>query len=840
MTRSLASLSLGLVLLLCASFCLTQLAEPDLHWHLLAGDRILEERRVPRTDFFSYTSFGRPWIDLHWLFQVIVSAVYRRAGWLGLDVLKITFITAAFGLSILAALRRREPKAIVAALALAAVLASQERFTLRPEALSYLMFGALLVCLDGRRRHPRSLLCLVPLLILWANMHALYAVGIVTMALVAAGDLIESRWPPRGALGGEEAPRPGWTSAVAAASAMGTLLTPYGLAGWGLPRRLLFERIATGNVYARNIAEFQAPLGGYEPTTSIGAFLFLALVVLGAMAMAHRRARPADMLLAAAFLALALLARRNIPLFALVAVPVGSSAVAGAIERARTWLRWEGPSSVPRFGALLCATLVAIAAIAVMAEVWSNRFYIRDGTQRYFGRGLAPGRFPVGAADYILKERLPGEALNDMTVGGYLAWRWFPERRVFIDGRLEVHSEALFETYLRLQTDSIAAGRSSPEVFEEVVRRYGVGIVLHSFYSASPNASLLLRHLAGGHGWVPVFIDLAGAVFVPETAATGESLPTVDLDDPLLARRLLAEASEANRAAERLDPAPAVLRRFLPLREVPVTEVNAALFFGSIGRYASAEVLFRAAIEKAPRNPILHYDLGLVLEGGGRSAEARQAYEAAMRLDGGFTAARSAYALRLLKDGDPEKALTQWAIAERSGDIGPSALRARGALLANRGRLDEAIDDYRRAIGADPTQSELRTDLALIYYRRGLRDRALGELRRAAEIDPGDCAPRAVLAQIHAGEGDRQGAEKIYREAIARDPTCQKAHLGLAVLLASSGRLDESLREASLAVQAGLDPATLSAEPALRMLAGRREFQELLSRESRREGEDSR
>ena len=58
MSDWLPRVGLGLLVLLCASFCLTQLAEVDLHWHLLAGQRILQEDRVPRVDPFTYAIHG--------------------------------------------------------------------------------------------------------------------------------------------------------------------------------------------------------------------------------------------------------------------------------------------------------------------------------------------------------------------------------------------------------------------------------------------------------------------------------------------------------------------------------------------------------------------------------------------------------------------------------------------------------------------------------------------------------------------------------------------------------------------------------------------------------------
>jgi tetratricopeptide (TPR) repeat protein len=302
----------------------------------------------------------------------------------------------------------------------------------------------------------------------------------------------------------------------------------------------------------------------------------------------------------------------------------------------------------------------------------------------------------------------------------------------------------------------------------------------------------------------------------------------VDLGDPRLGRRIIEQARAEYAGAARLDPAPPFLRRLLARREAPVAEANAAIFFGVIGALANAEMLFREALDKAPGNAILHYDLGLVLEAAGRPREARTAYEAALSFDPAFAPARSAFALRLLAEGDQEGALAQWSIAEREGALGPVSLQARGAVLASRGRIDEAIEDYRGAVRADPRRARARAELALLYHRRGLRSRALEEIERAVSIDPRACAPRVALARINAADGRMDLAERGYREAIDRDPACAEAHLGLAASLASSGRRAEALRAASDAIGAGLEPTALLAEPALRSLSGSPEFRRLV------------
>src|SRR5260221_4619293 len=113
----------------------------------------------------------------------------------------------------------------------------------------------------------------------------------------------------------------------------------------------------------------------------------------------------------------------------------------------------RNPPTLPeRLEAASCA-LIAAVVVLLCVEAISNRFYARDAGQRYFGRGPAPGFYPETAARLVLERGVPGEVLNDLTMGGYLAWCWSPGRRGFIDGRLGGPEPARFASALRLRRD---------------------------------------------------------------------------------------------------------------------------------------------------------------------------------------------------------------------------------------------------------------------------------------------------------------------------------------------------------------------------------------------------
>ncbi len=57
-----------------------QLFDADFWWHLRSGQWILEHRRVPSVDPFTFASAGRAWIDLSWLFQVTLAIAFAMGG----------------------------------------------------------------------------------------------------------------------------------------------------------------------------------------------------------------------------------------------------------------------------------------------------------------------------------------------------------------------------------------------------------------------------------------------------------------------------------------------------------------------------------------------------------------------------------------------------------------------------------------------------------------------------------------------------------------------------------------------------------------------------------------
>jgi pentatricopeptide repeat protein len=236
-----------------------ELFDGDVWWHLRTGQWILDHREAPTLDPFTFTSAGRPWIDLHWLFQVILAAAYAAGGVRGMILMAAAAGTATL-LVALAARDRRWPTWVVTACWLPALMAMSARLVPRPEVLSFLAMAAYLSVLFRTDDHPALAWALPAVQVLWVNSHALFVLGPIILCAYLIGQLANALAGKAWAL--EATPRPrGWrwwahVGGATAAVGLACLANPYGLHGVLFPLELLPKITQWGGPYKALIIEF--------------------------------------------------------------------------------------------------------------------------------------------------------------------------------------------------------------------------------------------------------------------------------------------------------------------------------------------------------------------------------------------------------------------------------------------------------------------------------------------------------------------------------------------------------------------------------------------------------
>ena len=186
---------LGLVLFV-AGLCLLPVQETDLFFRLANGQEILRTGHVPGRNLFSFTFPDQPYLDSAWLFDLAMAGLYQLGGFPAVVLGKTAIVVATFvGAYLL--LRRRGAGPMGTALVLAAAaFCMRERLVERPHVVSLLGEVVVLALLPALQNGRRRAWLLVPVVALWANLHAGAFVGPLLIALAGLGVLGEGIMTP--------------------------------------------------------------------------------------------------------------------------------------------------------------------------------------------------------------------------------------------------------------------------------------------------------------------------------------------------------------------------------------------------------------------------------------------------------------------------------------------------------------------------------------------------------------------------------------------------------------------------------------------------------------------
>ena len=286
------------------------LADADVGWHIRTGEYILDHHAVPRHDLYSFSKPDAPWYAWEWLTDVIDGGLHRAFGLKGI-VLMAAILISLFAITLIRRMVSRDAHLFVAMLVgLLGVGGSSMHFLARPHLLTLLLLSiSVWMIEEDRKRSSWRIWLLVPLTILWTNLHGGFLALIVVLGLAAAGSAIEAWFGSIGTI--RDSVRYGkLTLACAAAS----LVNPY---GWNLHVHVA-EYLRSD--WIRNVVqEFQSPSFRQENMLQFEALLLLGLIVAGAQ---FRRFKVVEGLWIVVWAHMALGSVRHAPIFITVTAPI--------------------------------------------------------------------------------------------------------------------------------------------------------------------------------------------------------------------------------------------------------------------------------------------------------------------------------------------------------------------------------------------------------------------------------------------------------------------------------------------------------------------------------------
>jgi hypothetical protein len=529
---------------------LTPVSDADLWWHLAAGREMVATRGFLRHDPFTLSAAGRPWIDLHWLFQLFVYGVHQLGGLRAVVIAKAIVVTGAALVSLVmvstgarrpavgsetpvSAVVLRAAVGIFVITLVSAIYVARHLVLLRPVILTLLFLSLFLLILerfeaegDGFSWRRWSVLWWLPVLqVVWVNCQGLFALGPAVIGSYALGRWAESRsWRKAAPL-----------FAALAAAFLVCFITPYGLAGVLLPIELLLRVTPRGdNVFSSSIAENVPPW--VLERTAPGQFWHLSwalILVAISFVIGRRNLRLGRVLVVLGFAALAMMANRNVLLFYWVAAPVVALNLApsAALVWARVqerWLKASRPTrALPLVGLVL--SLLGLAGVVTRASAAETTIAQPSPFRVPAGSIVA---LPSGSADQ------PGRIFAADHYGGYIAWMLYPRHRAFIDTRLVLHTGDEYADFLGLL--------DHPERFDEFARRQRFDHAL--LPTVYPDRYLgLIQHLLQSPAWRLVYTDGTEVLFARIDNAVGvdnTAADRIDLGDERRVATILADLDE--------------------------------------------------------------------------------------------------------------------------------------------------------------------------------------------------------------------------------------------------------------------------------------------------------
>ncbi len=477
----------------------------DFWWHLKAGEIITTTRSIPKTDLFSFTAAGHPFVLQNWLVEVIYYATYRAGGLALLVALNAMLLIAAL-LPVYHLCRQSTDRiklSVISALLPAVVLLYFG--SVRSQVFSFALFSTFYWVLSRYRRRQQDLLWTLPLMmILWVNLHGAFVLGMGVMGLLLCGELARriAYGDRRDTLSPNELGRLGFFLAL---TAVATLVNPETYRIYAYIRA-----VATNPASQALVLEWQPPrvndLVGI--VLFFGPFFITLLTLLGA----GRKPEMLDLVLVLTFSILGLTALRNGVWFALIAAPVLAryfptidfSAVTDTIRRARLgkalfdWLDTRRGTAVPIRYRLNRQIAVLMLTIVVLVSPW---VYPHLGNPA-FGNTLWEASTPVGAMDYIAQHGLTRNIFHPQIYGDYLIWRLWPEQRSFIDGRVHLFDDPVIRDYRLSWHDSH---------WDERLARYDIQYLL---LSKEEDENRMMIETASASGkWRVLYEDTTSILF---------------------------------------------------------------------------------------------------------------------------------------------------------------------------------------------------------------------------------------------------------------------------------------------------------------------------------------
>ena len=654
-----------ILILLFALLVISQIntiVDNDLWLHIKSGEYIVKNLSIPKTDIFSYTLKNQAWVHYDWISEVLYYFVFICFGWACINILKASIIALCFFLLFLIASKEKKMIYFIF-FAVLSMLAFNYRSVARPEIFSYLLLSVFLYILEKDRR-----VYLLPLLqVLWVNLHGYFILGPVLIFIYFLNEIFYSN-----------AIKSKRLFIVLGLTIVSCLATPYFYQGILYPAQVIKEAFIGHKLYMQSVHELKRPVS-FEFTRYI-FFWLLAILSSVTFLINLKKAKIKHALIFSLFFFISYTAIRYMPLFVFAALPLATI----NLEEAELT---KGIKEKRYYG-------IAVLLICAVAYLFlSNRYYafINQSdfkkTECCFSRLLVPS----GACDFLEKNKIKGRIFNTMDFGPYMAYRFYPDKRIFIDTRIGLYKEDFYELYMQAQ--------NYPGKWEAIQKRYNFEIaVIRHLFTGSERIS---RYLYNSKDWKLVYYDENSAVFLHKVDENKKAIDSFEIDFNkkeldrgdinIYTARFFQNIEKTSLAREiyikLLENNPGSLGAGIGLSEIYISEK----------RYDDAIRLLEKQLEHYPKSAELYANLGRAYWNAGKRIKGLGVLEKALDIDPYNRQAIYAMGILYMEIGETENALKQFEQYLKLNPYNPGVCRILAGIYKQKGLFKEASLEYNEA-----------------------------------------------------------------------------------------------------------------------------------------------
>lgn len=455
------------------------ISDPDVPWHIVAGNQIRELGYVPYQDSFSYTSGDYRWLNISWLWDVFLSyyiSVFGEESLVLITAMILAAIVVMNGQFLYARKSFSEDTLKISCFLIGMVL--WHFLYPRPQIITYLMVGIFHFLMYRNRGNnlPISIYITVPLLmVLWVNCHGGYMTGHIIIGVYFIESLVLKQYN-----------RSKQLFILGTLCGLAILINPV---GWHIVESVLRSLNSSVTSYIQEWANF-----------SFGKHLGLTIFVLAFIVLSNSRDKEiplADKYLALFWFIASFYSIRNFPIAVILAAPY----LAYNIEKSIV-IQQHKNIDIPRIRYGLGAFMAILFIMAVMTP----QIFIKALDKEVL---INEQKVPVEAIEYIKANHNEKRMLNDYDLGGYLIYL-NPENKVFIDGRAgTTYPEDILLEYIEFmtmnnpnQTNNSDSEEYSPvEFFKTFIKKHDIELIIvgkkKSFLKTIENSDLFTEVFVG-------------------------------------------------------------------------------------------------------------------------------------------------------------------------------------------------------------------------------------------------------------------------------------------------------------------------------------------------------